>query len=234
MRVYLCGQKAFGAAAFEAIRHAGHEIVGVSAPMWSERESDRPDRLRACADMSGVPFLPAGMLCADLLPGGTDLIIAAHSHDFIGRETRLRAPIGAIGYHPSLLPRHRGRDAVRWAIRLRDPIAGGTVYWLSNNVDAGDIAAQDWCWVRPDDTADSLWRRELFPMGLRLLSAVLDDLSAGVRVAIPQDEDLATWEPSWSRPPLRRPDLLMLGDGRSAPGLRTVRETLADRSRRSC
>lgn len=216
MRVYLCGQKAFGAAAFEAIRRAGHEILGVSAPLWSESEPDRPDRLRAAADLAHVPFMPAGMLAADRLPAGTDVIVAAHSHDFIGRGTRLRAKIGAIGYHPSLLPRHRGRDAIRWTIRLRDPVAGGTVYWLSDNVDAGDIAAQEWCWVRPDDTVDTLWRRELFPMGLRLIEQAIADLARGVRVAIPQDDAAATWEPSWSRPPLRRPDLLLLGDGRAS------------------
>jgi methionyl-tRNA formyltransferase len=230
MRVYLCGQKAFGAAAFEAIRRAGHEILGVSAPLWSESEPERPDRLRAAADLARVPFLPAGMLCADRLPAGTDVVAAAHSHDFIGRATRLRARIGAIGYHPSLLPRHRGRDAIRWTIRLRDPVAGGTVYWLSDNVDAGDIAAQEWCWVRSDDTVDTLWRRELFPMGLRLIEQALADLARGVRVAIPQDDAAATWEPSWSRPPLRRPDLLLLGDGRHAEALHMVRELHADPS----
>lgn len=228
MQVYLCGQKAFGAAAFDAIRKAGHTVLGVSAPMCSETEPGRPDRLKSAADMSGVPVLPAGLLCAERLPAGTDVIVAAHSHDFIGRATRLRAAVGAIGYHPSLLPRHRGRDAVRWTLKMRDPIAGGTVYWLSDNIDAGDIAAQDWCWVRPGDTADALWRRELFPMGLRLILAALGDLSRGIRVAIPQDEDHATWEPSWSRPPLRRPDLLLLGCGSSADSLRTVRERYAD------
>jgi methionyl-tRNA formyltransferase len=227
MRVYLCGQKAFGAAAFEAVRSAGHEILGVSAPLWSASEPDRPDRLRAVADAARVPCLPAGMLCAERLPRGTDLIVAAHSHDFIGRETRLRASIGAIGYHPSLLPRHRGRDAIRWTIRLRDPVAGGTVYWLSDNIDAGDIAAQEWCWVRPDDTAETLWRRELFPTGIRLIERVLGDLAAGVRVAVPQEPCVGTWEPSWSRPPVRRPDLLLLGDGRSAESMRTVCESSA-------
>jgi len=228
MRVYLCGQKAFGAAAFEAIRGAGHEILGVSTPLWSESEPDRPDRLRSAADLAHVPFLPAGTLCADRLPAATDVIVSAHSHDFIGRATRLRAKIGAIGYHPSLLPRHRGRDAIRWAIRLRDPVAGGTVYWLSDNVDAGDIAARDWCWVRPNDTADTLWRRELFPMGLRLILRALSDLARGVRVAIPQEPEAVTWEPSWSRPPVRRPDLLLLGDGRSADPLQTVRDLSAE------
>lgn len=101
---------------------------------------------------------------------------------------------------------------------MRDRVAGGSVYWLSDNVDGGDVAAQEWCFVRPDDDASSLWRRELFPIGVRLLNRVVDDVSAGVLVRVPQDEELATWEPSWSRPPLRRPELLCLPEpGKRGP-----------------
>lgn len=211
MRIYLCGQKAFGAAVFKMCVAEGHELVGVSAPLTSAADATKPDRLRFAAEASAVPLLPAGLLSADNLPAGVDVILAAHSHDFIGRKTRLKTRLGAIGYHPSLLPRHRGRDAVRWTVKMGEFIAGGSVYWLSDNVDAGDIAAQDWCWVRPGTTSDELWRNQLFDLGVELFREVLRDLSEGRIVAVPQDEDLATWEPSWSRAPLRRPDLLMLG-----------------------
>ncbi|MCX7008815.1 MAG: formyltransferase family protein, partial [Kiritimatiellaeota bacterium] len=188
-------------AVFKMCAEEGHEIVGVSAPLESASEPGKPDRLRFAAEASAVPLLPAGL----------DVILAAHSHDFIGRKTRLKTRLGAIGYHPSLLPRHRGRDAVRWTIKMGDVIAGGSVYWLSDNVDAGAIAAQDWCWVHPGTTADQLWRDQLFGLGVELFREALRDLSAGNIVAVPQEEDLVTWEPSWSRAPLRRPDLLMLG-----------------------
>lgn len=218
MRVYLCGQKHFGAEAFKALRSAGHEVVGVSSPPWAnERLSrlsetgERPDRLRSAADLAGVPWRSSGGLTAATLPDGVDLIIAAHSHDFVGARTRAKARLGAIGYHPSLLPLHRGRDAVRWAVRMGDRVTGGSVYWLTDAVDGGPIAAQDWCFVRPDDTAESLWRRDLAPMGVRLLLAVVGDLQAGVAVMVPQDEGLATWEPSLSSPPLFRPELPAIG-----------------------
>lgn len=188
-----------------------HEIVGVSAPLSGGTDSTKPDRLRFAAESSAVPVLPSGMLSADNLPAGVDVILAAHSHDFIGRKTRLKTRLGAVGYHPSLLPRHRGRDAVRWTIKMGDFISGGSVYWLSDNIDAGAIAAQDWCWVQPGTTPEELWRNQLFDLGVELFRSVLRDLSEGRIVAVPQDEDLATWEPSWSRAPLRRPDLLMLG-----------------------
>ena len=110
--------------------------------------------------------------------------------------------LGGLSYHPSLLPIHRGRDAVAWTIRDRDRIAGGTVYWLDERIDAGPIAAQDWCFVRPDDTPSTLWRRELFPLGLRLIDQALGDLLTGRSQRRPQDEDLATWEPALIRPAL--------------------------------
>ena len=104
MNLYICGQKAFGAAVFEMCRLEGYNIIGVSAPLTSSRDPHRPDRLRAAADTAGIPVLPAGMLNAGNLPDNTDLIVAAHSHDFIGRKTRLNALIGAIGYHPLPAP----------------------------------------------------------------------------------------------------------------------------------
>ena len=174
-----------------------------------------------------MPWIPAGELRADRVPDGTDLIVAAHSHDSLGRRTRLRARLGTIGYHPSLLPLHRGRDAVRWTVKMGDRVTGGTVYWLSDALDAGDIAAQDYCFVRPGDTAAELWRRDLFPLGVRLFERVLGDLARGVVVRIPQDETLATWEPSWDRPPVVRPELPLLGTGAPA-GYRVVRERWAE------
>jgi hypothetical protein len=35
---------------------------------------------------------------------------------------------------------------------------------------------------------------------------VLSDLEQGIVVRQPQNHELATWEPSWERPPLKRPD----------------------------
>lgn len=212
MKIYLCGQKMFGQEVLHLLRARGDEVVGVSAPR--EGRDNRPDRLWQRAGFFEIPRLPAGELNAGLLPDDVDLIVCAHSHDFIGRATREKARLGALGYHPSLLPLHRGRDAIRWTLRDNDKITGGSVYWLNDTVDGGPVAAQDWCFVQPKDTPETLWRRELFPMGLRLFAKVLEDIERGVLVQIPQDVKLATWEPSFNPPALKRPDLPMLTDGR--------------------
>ena len=217
MRVFLAGQKSFGREVAVLVEGLGLELAGISCPV------DSSDRLYKWCRAWERPVIPAGTLTHRNLPDGIDLIVAAHSHDFIGKKTRQKTTLGAVGYHPSLLPRHRGRSAVEWAVRDHDPITGGTVFWLSNGVDCGPIAAQDWCWIRPDDTAHTLWRRELFPLGLQLLEKVLVDARHQVLIKVPQDPVLATWEPGFVQPSLYRPDLPELSDGRVS-GYRTVVE----------
>ena len=212
MNVFLCGQKQFGASVLEAVA-SKYRVLGVSSPAFAERRatdgSEVFDRVRATAERLNIPWQPP--VRAESLPPGTDIIVAAHSHDFIGARTRSRANFGAIGYHPSLLPLHRGRDAVRWAIHGGDRVAGGSVYWLTDNVDGGPIAAQEHVFVRPGDTVETLWRELLAPLGVRLLLKALSDLDRGLAVRVPQQEICATWEPSFERPPLYRPELPQLG-----------------------
>lgn len=221
MRVFVTGQRAFGAAVLRLCRNVGHEVVSACAPL-SNSTGDGPDQLRAAAATFGVPCIPAGTLSAATMPDGCDVIVAAHSHDFVGRATRRKARLGAIGYHPSLLPRHRGRDAIAWAIKFNEPVTGGTVYWLNEVMDGGPIAAQDWCWIYPGETAAEVWRRRLFDMGLELFGHVLRDPEAYFANREKQDERLATFEPACCPPRKYRPDLLGLPTPDRDNGVRVV------------
>ncbi|MFT2526140.1 hypothetical protein ACMWQA_27220, partial [Escherichia coli] len=78
-----------------------------------------------------------------------------------------------------------------------DPIAGGTIYHLAERMDAGAIAAQDWCFVKKGETARELWERALAPLGLKLLADGIE--YAKVHKALPAkplDEQFATAAPS--------------------------------------
>ena len=196
MRIFLAGQKYFGQEVYKLLREMGQEIVRVSSPAFRD-ERDRlafvtdpdakPDRLRAIAELHGTSWMEAGNLRADTLPDGVDLIVAAHSHDFIGRATRNKTILGAIGYHPSLLPLHRGRDSVRWAVRLRERVTGGTVFWLNDTVDGGPIAAQEHVLIDPKWTPEELWREALQPLGIKLLRKTLGDIARRIIVRVPQN-----------------------------------------------
>lgn len=204
MKCALVGSRYFGASVFEALRkEEGIEFTCVVAPA-------EDDRLAQAARKAGVPlhvlenprFVPG-----EAIAEGTDLILAAHTHARVTDEALARARLGGIGYHPSLLPRHRGIAAVEWTILEGDPIAGGSVYHLADGWDAGAIAAQDWCFVQKGETARELWERALAPMGLALLSKVIH--YAREHNALPsfqQDPRFAT------KAPMIRKSVVVAGD----------------------
>ncbi|KJY28209.1 methionyl-tRNA formyltransferase [Streptomyces sp. XY431] len=222
MNIYMSGQGAFAVQVAEALLDEGHKIVGAAAPRLRKGKSDEGDamswdRLRSWAYHRDVPWTDSAELRAMHIPDGVDIILAAHSHAFLGRRTRARAAVATIGYHPSLLPLHRGRDAIRWTVRDGDKVTGGSVYHLTERTDGGPLAAQEHLLVPPGSTPQTLWRDHLAPLGVRLLLKVVADLAANRRIEVPQDERLATWEPAMDAPPLFKPELIAL------PGTDTVR-----------
>ncbi|MFJ1801812.1 MULTISPECIES: formyltransferase family protein [unclassified Streptomyces] len=225
MNIYISGRGAFAVQVADALLEEGHQITGVAAPRLRQGHSDEDntlswDRLRSWAYPRSIPWTDSEELRATHVPDGVDVIVAAHSHAFIGRRTRARAAVATIGYHPSLLPLHRGRDAIRWTIRDGDKVTGGSVYHLTERTDGGPLAAQEHLFVPPGSTAQSLWRDHLAPLGVRLLLRVVTDLAKGRLVEVPQDESLATWEPAMGAPPLFKPELIALPGTTSVDGSR--------------
>lgn len=203
--IFISGSGTFGATTADALTGDGHTIVGVASP--DEARKGGTDHLTAWATRTGTRRVSRDVLRPEDVPERTDLIVTAHSHAFIGTRTRARAA-QAVGYHPSLLPLHRGRDAVKWQARLNERVVGGTIYHLTNRVDGGPIAYQKHIVVEPGLTASQLWRVHLFPLGVDLIRQAANNAAHGDLPRYPQDDALATWEPSFDSKPLYRPELL--------------------------
>jgi len=193
MRITLVGSRHFGVTTFNMLRQREVDIAKVVV-------HDRDDRLAAAARAAGIEVVvqadPKFVVAAEIAPN-SDLIVTAHSHARITREALAAAKLGGVGYHPSLLPRHRGIAAIEWTIKEGDPIAGGTIYHLADRMDAGAIAAQEWVFVKKGETARELWERALAPLGQKLLGEVIDYAKIHKSLpARPQDEQFATLAPS--------------------------------------
>ncbi len=105
-----------------------------------------------------------------------------------------RARHGAIGAHPSLLPRHRGPNPYFWAIDAGDTETGVTIHCLTERYDDGEILEQR---LLPIGERDS-WQlaRALDRPSLRLLRDVVTEFAAGrAPPGRAQDDALATWAP---------------------------------------
>ena len=197
MNIALIGSRWFGSAVLAMLLDEHLDVRRVIVPVAD-------DRLAGVATKAGIEVLvqeDPRSVPPSAIPDGLDLIVTAHSHARVSAAALARSRFGGIGYHPSLLPRHRGLAAVEWTIRERDPIAGGSVYHLAERMDAGAIAAQDWCFVGKNETARELWERALGPMGLELLRKVVRHAREhGFIPAKPQEEQYATLAPAIPEP----------------------------------
>lgn len=203
MKIFISGQKYFGQEILRACIQSGHEVIGVCCP-FDDKYIGR------LAGLNEIKIIAAGSLNYDTMPAGCDLGITAHSFDYIGKVTRHKPKYGWIGYHPSLLPRHRGRSAIEWALRMNDIVTGGTVYWLNSGIDRGDIERQEWIWLDKNKRAPEIWRDQLLPLGTKLIAAAVNDISKGIINKVQQDNKFSTFEPGITGKDIYIPDLLMI------------------------
>jgi methionyl-tRNA formyltransferase len=103
--------------------------------------------------------------------------------------------LGAVGVHPSLLPRHRGPDPYFWAIESGDVETGVTAHRLDEEYDTGPVLAQRRISVDPAWNAWTLARRLDRPS----LSLLRETVGAFARGRPPEDtrqrEEEATLAP---------------------------------------
>ena len=210
MRIALFGQAAFGKDVFDALQAAGEEIVGVSTP----RPGERPDPLYVAAQDAGLPLIPTRDLRREehfepYRAWNPDLLVFAFVTDIVRKNVLDAATYGAIQYHPSLLPRHRGRSAIAWPLIEGETKTGVTIFWVDEGIDTGPILLQREVAIGEQDSVGSLYFEQLYPIGVEMLAEATAMVRDGTAPRLAQDEAQATYEPplgpehgaiDWSRP----------------------------------
>ncbi|AWY21273.1 formyl transferase [Moraxella bovis] len=142
------------------------KVVAVSPPK-------NTDRLARLATTHQIPIaVHDKTLTADQVPTGVD----THAYCFVEKRARDKARLGAVGRHPSLLPKYKGKNAVKLAFDNGDKIVGGSLYQLDDGWDTGQVLAQKSVMVDDADTLTSLWQNKLAPIGVELFRGYLDGL----------------------------------------------------------
>ncbi len=90
---------------------------------------------------------------------GPDLIIVVGWNRLLGDELLAIPTRGTVGFHASLLPRHRGRAPVNWAIIRGETITGNTMMYLAPGADTGDIIDQRELAVDLHDTCATVYEK---------------------------------------------------------------------------
>jgi methionyl-tRNA formyltransferase len=104
------------------------------------------------------------------------------------------APLGAIGVHPSALPRHRGPAPLFWTYHADDAEAGVSVFRLDGGVDTGAVLAAETFPLERGRLGSDLYA-EIARRGAALLVRAALDTASGRATPVPQDGSRATREP---------------------------------------
>ena len=194
-RVVLIGAVHESLAAFDTLRsHHYADLVGVVT--LTEEVGARTSGFTGVgrrARAAGVPVLEvADVNHPDAVERvgawAPDLIAVVGWTRLIHEPLLQLPPRGVIGFHASLLPRHRGRAPVNWSIILGETETGNTMMMLNAGVDTGGIVDQRRTPIYVDDTCATVYDR-VGRLGGLMLEENLEPLLKGSVSPTPQDSD---------------------------------------------
>jgi methionyl-tRNA formyltransferase len=199
LRIALFGQAPFGRDTLVRLLEAGHDVVGVYTPPAGAR----PDPLAAEAEARGLRLLRHARFRSKgaAIPGlvaehralRADLNVLAFVTVILPPEIVDAPPRGSLCFHPSLLPRFRGGNALAWQILMGAREAGVTVFRPDAGVDTGPIVVQKGpVPIADSDTAATLYFEKLYPLGLDAIVEAVAAVDAGSARETPQDESQAS------------------------------------------
>jgi methionyl-tRNA formyltransferase len=198
MRIAVMGQAAFGAKVLETLSDRGDQIIAAWLPQG--KPGGKPDPLKIAAESRGIPaHQPESYKAPETLAAfratNPDLLIMAFVTDIIPLSFVTVPTQGAICYHPSILPRHRGGSAINWAVIMGDRETGLSIFWTDAGIDTGPVLLQKRIPIGPEDTTGSLYFNRLFPLGVEAIAESVDLIKSGRAPRLVQDESQATYEP---------------------------------------
>lgn len=98
-------------------------------------------------------------LMSCLLEDDVQLVVLAGFMRVLSPSFLARFKNCVINLHPSLLPKHRGLNAIKQALIAKDERTGSTVHLVDDGLDTGPIIAQSSCPIFSDDDLASVTDR---------------------------------------------------------------------------
>ena len=86
---------------------------------------------------------------------------------------------GVIGYHPTSLPKNRGRHPVIWALALGLKEISSTFFLMDQGADTGPILSQENISITYEDDAGTLYDK-LILVGISQIEEILKQFCNGV------------------------------------------------------
>lgn len=200
MRIVYIGTSDLAVPALEALIEYGHKILAVITQ--PDRGSGRGKNIRFSPLKEAALQKDLLILQPEKIGGedakkqikelDPDLFVVASYGQKIPQEVMMLAPYGCINIHPSLLPKYRGAAPLVGPILNGDEKTGVSIIRLSEQLDAGNILAQEEILLDPKETVPSL-EPKVAALGASLLISVIERMENDSLEETEQKEAEATY-----------------------------------------
>ena len=197
-RLAMAGAVEFSRACLETLLGMNAPLAGVLAlsSRCANRHSDYADLAPACRN-AGVPVVSvedinSPLALETLRRWDVDVLLVLGWSQLLGEALLGAARKGAIGSHPSLLPRNRGRHPIIWQILNGETESGLTLFRLDEAADRGPILCQDRFPLNGNENAGTFYAK-VIGAAKTLLPEAVRLLESGNPPCRPQDESRATY-----------------------------------------
>jgi len=119
-------------------------------------------------------------------------IIINQSQSFLKKELLEIPKIGVLNRHNALLPKNRGRLTPFWVLKKKEKETGVSIHFVEESLDSGEIIVQKKFRVEPNDTFNSLVKKN-YSIASEAMIEALDLLEKGHTNFLPNDDTLATY-----------------------------------------
>ncbi len=200
LRLAVFGQAPLANECLDRLLADGHEIATVYAP----EDGSRPDALAAHARELGLRVVqrryfqkksgdPIAAALEDYQTLNVDLNVLASFTSFLPAAITDAPKHKSVCFHPSILPRYRGGNAMQWQIIDGEPEVGVTIFVPDTGVDTGPVVVQKGgVTIDATDTTGSLFFNKLAPLGVDAIVEAVNLIDTGEASLDVQDESRAT------------------------------------------
>jgi len=190
MRILFIGSVEFSYHILKKLFELKADIVGICTLKESNLDTDHVD-LSLITKKRKIPFIYSPDInnkdVIEWIKEKTpDIIFCFGWSKLLKQDLVNIAPLGVVGYHPSMLPENKGRHPIIWALALGLKSTGSSFFFMDLEADSGKIISQRKIQIDFSDDAQSLYTK-VIETAKEQIEFFLPTLASGNVYGIPQD-----------------------------------------------
>lgn len=176
----------------ELFKIQGVTVSGIVSKTSSEMNADF-ESLIPIAIEKNIPYFDYSLsrnLLSWIKDHPADYLFCFGWSHLLQQEILALFPKRAVGFHPTALPKNRGRHPIIWSLALGLKETGSTFFYMDGGADTGDIISQKIIPIDYVDDASSLYEKILHSARAQV-KEFSSEMLKGPVYGKPQDEMLA-------------------------------------------